>query len=596
MTTDLIDSDTAADSPGLREAHAECLKRLKDGAVPIRTHVRQVIARLAARTVGAIVVLTMIAAAIHEIDESARTFFAESPERIIVKNVGISALGALLCTFFVHIVVADADRLEQATFRRLAAIVPGRHVFSARYLGVTRFGVVTLCLTATILLGILVARHGNPAELATAVHWQGEHWWRATWICAACCVGVSLTVVASKQAGAAMTEVTVVGDPPVIGFTDLASLPTPSAPHEHRLRVAHWSDLHLTAGPTVTRVEDGSPGGNVALERLLAKFGPELASSKTDVVLVTGDVTDTGLAQEWHAFIDLVTAADPSLLDKLVVIPGNHDLNITSGEDFFYSVETEDLIGRNLRLIHLMSVLDAIQGSRAKVLFGGKLVTLREYIKINNEVLHAYLRNPHNREVRTPEQVWRRMFPLVFEFDNHNVALMAFDSSSRSSYWITNAFGYVPRAALERAHIIRSEFYQSDEWAHIYALHHHVVMPKVDVDVVEKLKARGMVIENARDLHVFLSDGPPTVVFHGHRHIERAVIAGDISIVSARSTTLGDEAPETSKPDAAGKMPGVPTTPRVSTPGFRVIDLVRRGRSARVASVAAFDDGGEEQS
>ncbi|HOB54330.1 MAG TPA: metallophosphoesterase [Acidobacteriota bacterium] len=91
-----------------------------------------------------------------------------------------------------------------------------------------------------------------------------------------------------------------------------------------RITIAHLSDLHLTADDRTPRSEarlfGRLRGMNGHLERLLAD--PPLRAS--DLVVVTGDVTDHGDLAEWERFWSLVTAA--GLRDRLAVLPGNHDV------------------------------------------------------------------------------------------------------------------------------------------------------------------------------------------------------------------------------------------------------------------------------
>lgn len=64
-------------------------------------------------------------------------------------------------------------------------------------------------------------------------------------------------------------------------------------------KVAHWSDLHITAGETDSRI-DGGPSVNKQLKRLIKLHFGKLA--EVDVLLITGDMTDAGRAAEWKTF------------------------------------------------------------------------------------------------------------------------------------------------------------------------------------------------------------------------------------------------------------------------------------------------------
>ncbi len=91
-----------------------------------------------------------------------------------------------------------------------------------------------------------------------------------------------------------------------------------------RITLAHVSDLHLTADDGAARSEarllGRLRGMNRHFERLLAD--PPLRAA--DLVVVTGDVTDTGEAAAWDRFWAAVATA--GLSGKVAVLPGNHDV------------------------------------------------------------------------------------------------------------------------------------------------------------------------------------------------------------------------------------------------------------------------------
>lgn len=73
-------------------------------------------------------------------------------------------------------------------------------------------------------------------------------------------------------------------------------------------RIAHLSDPHLDGGPERAR----------RLERVLTEVA---ALADIDLVIMSGDIADTGDGREYAQFFDLFTPAQPT-----IVVPGNHDL------------------------------------------------------------------------------------------------------------------------------------------------------------------------------------------------------------------------------------------------------------------------------
>jgi 3',5'-cyclic AMP phosphodiesterase CpdA len=89
-------------------------------------------------------------------------------------------------------------------------------------------------------------------------------------------------------------------------------------------RIAHLSDLHLTAGADQPRSEvrlfGRMRGMNAAFRALIRS--PLL--QRADLVLVTGDITDRGHGSAWRFFWRELEQA--GLLDRCLVTPGNHDV------------------------------------------------------------------------------------------------------------------------------------------------------------------------------------------------------------------------------------------------------------------------------
>ena len=96
-----------------------------------------------------------------------------------------------------------------------------------------------------------------------------------------------------------------------------------SAPTPRPFRIVHLSDLHLTARDDAPRSEprllSKLQGMNAAFRRLA--FSRTVQQS--DLVVVTGDITDRSAPTAWHQFGD--TLRDAGLVARTLVVPGNHD-------------------------------------------------------------------------------------------------------------------------------------------------------------------------------------------------------------------------------------------------------------------------------
>ena len=89
-------------------------------------------------------------------------------------------------------------------------------------------------------------------------------------------------------------------------------------------RIAHLSDLHLTASDDAMRSEPKLFGKLIGMNRAFRKLAASDELQKADLVIVTGDVTDRGELDAWKFFWEALEEA--KLLEKTWVIPGNHDV------------------------------------------------------------------------------------------------------------------------------------------------------------------------------------------------------------------------------------------------------------------------------
>lgn len=89
-------------------------------------------------------------------------------------------------------------------------------------------------------------------------------------------------------------------------------------------RIAHVSDLHLTASDAAERSEPKLLGRLRGMNDAFRKVVRSPAVQEADVLLVTGDVTDRGDLASWRVFWRIVD--DAGLRARTWVIPGNHDV------------------------------------------------------------------------------------------------------------------------------------------------------------------------------------------------------------------------------------------------------------------------------
>lgn len=314
-------------------------------------------------------------------------------------------------------------------------------------------------------------------------------------------------------------------------------------------RVAHLTDLHVTASDETSRV-DGGPGGNAALRRALEELG-RLKPEELTAVLITGDITDAGAPDEWRRFFEMAPAA---LLEKCVLVPGNHELNIPQGKGLRAAVEPQDQVERKFRAIRFVAAADRVQGARAFVADESApdrpLRPLRDYLARHEETLQSFIDLARKgrlerkgdakwKELRAaPYVVWDEIFPMVVEVPGTELRVLVLNSNDEGLDLLTNAYGLIGRSQLRR---LRLMLPQLSGTPFVVAMHHHLGVQPVGKTFKDRVFERAMPLIDGGSLVKALG-GEGCVVFNGHRHVSYfARIGGRIQIIAGPSTTLGDE-------------------------------------------------------
>jgi len=367
----------------------------------------------------------------------------------------------------------------------------------------------------------------------------------------------------------------------------LAASPEPSPLSERDLVAIHWSDIHLTESPQALRL-DGGRSPNNTWEKVIAR-----ASSITpapDLILMTGDQTNAGQASEWSAFFSTINGLPPELRSKLVILPGNHDLNLPHPTDVVSSEGTSNVLAR-ARMLRMIAAIDCVQGDRAWILADGltrkedKIVRVRDFIDTYRSEFGLFFQNPPqlvqrqkithwpgagvtsawvdatppeiNQRFHRPEHVFQALFPMVIEEPRTQQLVYVLDSNAVGGNVVDNAFGQIRWDHLILLRRLQAHFGRRPS---IYLLHHHVALPPL-LGAELRTKANGfrphlkklsnallrrfMVLRNASEFLAALPGDREAIIFHGHRHTGfEGQLGPGIQIISAPSTTLGDEHPD----------------------------------------------------
>jgi 3',5'-cyclic AMP phosphodiesterase CpdA len=316
--------------------------------------------------------------------------------------------------------------------------------------------------------------------------------------------------------------------------------PSPSPPEAAVVRVAHLSDLHVVGERYGYRMEAGTDGprGNRTIRSALRKLGAIHASAPLDRVLLTGDVTDAGTRAEWAEFIDLLRFC-PELRRRLLLIPGNHDVNIIDRGnpgrlDLPWSA------GQSLRKLRVVIALDTLAGDRLHVIereagrFG---LCLKDFLRQGRrpDLLRELAEHGTMRGRREMTRVWEAIFPLVeLPPAGGSYGVILLNSNARSHFALTNAIGVVGPAQLKALRLVL----RATRHPWLVLLHHQVVeYPVASISLRERI---GLALIDASDLKAVLAPhAHRIIVLHGHRHRDWIGVSGNLVLCSAPSTSLG---------------------------------------------------------
>jgi predicted MPP superfamily phosphohydrolase len=309
-------------------------------------------------------------------------------------------------------------------------------------------------------------------------------------------------------------------------------------PSGRQWRIAHLSDIHVVGERYGFRIERGraGPRGNDRFRLVLERLSVVHAEAPLDVVLITGDMTDAGRSAEWAEFLDAL-AGHPELAVITLVLPGNHDVNIVDRANPA-RLELPGSSGKRLRQMRMLSVTQAVQGGRVRVVdkTANEIgVTLSKRLDPHRAAIAAFADAGGLRLSRGLSAVWEAVFPMVLppaQADGLGVVLL--NSNAETHFSFTNALGLVAEEDL-RATLAALAAYPEARW--IVALHHHPVeYPRQAKAFSERIGTA--LINGSRFVRQLGPHAHRLVVMHGHRHIDWIGRCGRLRIISAPSPVM----------------------------------------------------------
>ena len=303
-------------------------------------------------------------------------------------------------------------------------------------------------------------------------------------------------------------------------------------------RVAHLSDIHVVGERYGFRIESGrsGPRGNDRLSRLLDQLEALDAKNPLDTILITGDMTDAGISSEWAELLEAL-AAHPSLAGRVLMLPGNHDLNIVDRANPA-RLDLPTSPNRRLRQLRTLSAMNAVQGDRVRVVdrakesLGG---TLAEFLKPHRAAMARFADEARPILSNAIPELWANAFPMIVPPENEaGLGIILLDSNADTHFSFTNALGMVSAEQMGMFDIARDEYPRA---AWIVALHHHVMEYPWEAKAFSMRIGTALINGNwfVRSLK---KTADRAILMHGHRHIDWIGQCAGLTIVSAPSPVM----------------------------------------------------------
>ena len=220
-----------------------------------------------------------------------------------------------------------------------------------------------------------------------------------------------------------------------------------AVPGRSMWRVAHLSDIHQVGEQYGFRVESGrsGPRGNGRFTRIMDCIEAIHTAKPLDIILISGDMTDAGRATEWAEFLDVVEK-HPILAERMIILPGNHDLNIVdrlnpARLDLPFSP------AKRLRQMRTLSAIAAVQGDRVLVVDqspGKRERTLAEALAPHRQRIADFADSGSLRLSVGLGHLWDDQFPMILPpttTDGLGVAIL--NSNAETHFSFTNALGMI---------------------------------------------------------------------------------------------------------------------------------------------------------
>ena len=304
-------------------------------------------------------------------------------------------------------------------------------------------------------------------------------------------------------------------------------------------RIAHLSDVHVVGERFGFRLESGrvGPRGNDRLERLLVRLEKIDARKPLDHILVSGDITDAGRAGNGRSSFRRPALRHPTLADRMLIIPGNHDINVVDRTNPA-RLDFPTSPGRRLREMRSLSGIAAVQGKRVHVVdFSKRRMgrTLDRALSSYAQDIETFADTGRLRLSAKLATLWAELFPMILPPEEEDgLGFVLLNSTALTHFSFTNALGLMSSEQSRGMHMMMRQFPKA-VW--VVALHHHLVEYPKRVNALSERIGTALV-NGSWFVRQLQRHSRRIVVMHGHRHIDWIGACGMLRIVSAPSPVM----------------------------------------------------------
>jgi hypothetical protein len=221
----------------------------------------------------------------------------------------------------------------------------------------------------------------------------------------------------------------------------------------------------------------------------------------------------------------------------MLIIPGNHDLNIVDRANPA-RLDLPTSPNKRLRKLRVLSAMGIVQGERVRIVdrAAGHLgATLASTLEPHLEEIAKFADVGRPWLSRRLAELWTSVFPMVLPPDaDDGLGIILLDSNADTHFSFTNALGMIP---VDQARGLEIACAQYPHACWIVVLHHHVVEYPRPARALSERVGTALINGNwfVRRLKPLAGR---VVLMHGHRHIDWIGECGGMSILSAPSPVM----------------------------------------------------------